>query len=231
MENSAPGKTRDLQLSVIIPVGSSENAWPSLLSQLTALGTDTEILLVHTGTPLLIGQRHPPRVREIRSGAGRARQLNKGAACARGRWLWFLHADTRLTTDVLPTLWHFMREDAIAIGYFDLRFDQRGMALTRLNALGANLRSKFLGLPFGDQGFIMRADCFQFLGSYNENVAHGEDHLFVWRARRQGLTPRRLPATLVSSARRYREKGWARTTAHHLWLTAVQIWAGSRGRA
>lgn len=231
METGAPGETRELQLSVIIPVGSSENAWPSLLSQLTALGPDAEIILVHTGTPLLIGQRHPPGVREIRSGAGRARQLNKGAACAHGRWLWFLHADTCLTTDVLPTLWHFIREDAIAIGYFDLRFDQQGMALTRLNALGANLRSKFLGLPFGDQGFIMRADCFRLLGSYNEDVSHGEDHLFVWRARRQGLVLRRLPATLVSSARRYREKGWARTTARHLWLTAVQIWVGFRGRA
>lgn len=232
MDPITPETERAPDLSVVVPIGPNEHAWPLLLSQLTALGTSAEIILVHAGPPLFAEEHSPVfRVRLIRSRAGRARQLNQGAACALGRWLWFLHADTLLTPNVLPTLLRFIREDAIAIGYFDLCFDRRGFALTRLNAFGANLRSRLFGLPFGDQGFIIRADCFHRLGNYNENVRHGEDHLLIWRARKKGLALRHLPATLISSARRYQQRGWIRTTARHLCLTVVQIWLGCRGRA
>lgn len=223
--------TDTLDLSVIIPVGPGENAWPGLLSQLTTLGPNTEIILVHAvNCPLVDKQCSMTPVRHIQSAAGRARQLNMGAACAKGRWLWFLHADTRLTSNVLPILLRFIRDDNDVIGYFNLRFDQCGLAPTCLNAFGANLRSRLFGLPFGDQGFIMRADCFHHLGNFNEQVRHGEDHLLIWQARKERFALHRLPATLVSSARRYREQGWIRTTARHLWLTAGQIWLGWHGR-
>ena len=219
-----------LSLSVIVPLAPQEQAWRGLLPQLAACGDGCEILLVHAESdPLDLGDHDPhPNLRLIASVPGRARQLNVGARMARSRWLWFLHADSRLTAGVLPQLQRFIAADADALGYFDLRFERDGPWLTRLNAAGANLRARWLGLPFGDQGFVLRAETFHRLGGYDESADHGEDHLLVWRARAAGVPLRRLPAAIVTSARRYREHGWWSTTLKHLRLTARQARVGRR---
>lgn len=219
-----------VELSVIIPLAPGEQAWRSLLPQLAACGEHSEILLVQAGSDTvdLGGCESYPRPQLISSACGRARQLNAGARAARGRWLWFLHADSRLTPAVLPLLHGFIAAESDALGYFDLRFDHDGPWLTRLNAAGANLRARWLGLPFGDQAFVLRAETFRRLGGYDESIRHGEDHLLVWRARAAGLPLRRMPAAIVTSARKYRQRGWLSTTFRHLWLTAQQVRDGRR---
>lgn len=82
--------------------------------------------------------------------------MNVGADSARGEWLWFLHADSRLGPATLWALQRFLDRDVDALGYFDLAFRRDGPRLAALNAWGANLRSRWLGLPFGDQGFVIR---------------------------------------------------------------------------
>lgn len=54
-----------------------------------------------------------------------------------------------------------------------------GPLLSGLNAIGANVRSKVFGLPFGDQGFLIRKEVFTNLGGYPVDCYYGEDHLFV----------------------------------------------------
>lgn len=215
-------------LSVIIPLAPGETAWRRLLPQLEALPVDAEILLVHPAPlpPSPLPRR--PALRCVTSAVGRARQLNAGARAASGDWLWCLHADSRLTDGVLPVLAAFLQRGDDALGYFDLRFDADGPPLTRLNALGANLRSRLLRLPFGDQGFVLRRTTLQRLGGFDEAAAYGEDHLLVWRARRAGLPLQRLPAALITSARKYRERGWLPTTLRHLRLTVRQARAAQR---
>lgn len=218
----------DVRLSVIVPFAPHETEGDALLEQLRGLPADCEIVVVRAGEPMLSTQakrgRRDPGLREITSPAGRARQMNRGAHAARGHWLWFVHADSRLDARTLPALDAFIAREEDALAYFDLRYANDGPALTRLNALGANLRARWLGLPFGDQGLVLPAAWFARLGGYDEHVEHGEDHRLVWHARHAGLPLRRLGAPLTSSARKYAEHGWWRTTAKHVHLTVRQAW-------
>jgi GT2 family glycosyltransferase len=155
---------------------------------------------------------------------GRAKQMNRGARRARGDWLWFLHADSHLSSNCLPQLLRFVAREQDALGWFDLAFLPDGPGLMWLNALGANLRSRWLGLPFGDQGFVLPAHTFATLGGYDETIPDGEDHRLVWRARQAGVPLERIGATLTTSARKYREHGWWRVTRRHLQRTLAQAY-------
>ena len=211
------------RLTVIIPLGPDETAADGLLAQLHALPAGSEVVLVGAGAPppMPVGWPHALPCHRLASPAGRARQMNAGAAQAAGDWLWFLHADTRLTLPALPALAHFLAAGRPALGWFWLRFAADGPALTRLNGWGANIRSAVFGLPFGDQGLVLPTACFAAVGGYDETVAAGEDHHLVWALRRAGVGHRPVGAAIVTSARKYARLGWAKTTWRH--------WKGDRG--
>ncbi len=162
-----------------------------------------------------------PRTRIVVCRPGRAAQMNAAAAVAEGDFLWFLHADTRMPPDAVAALLRSLAAAPDALHYFGLRFHD-GPAALRLNAVGVGLRSRLLGMPFGDQGLCLRRSTFAALGGFDEAAVYGEDHLFVWTARRAGVRLRRVPATLSTSGRKYARGGWARTTARHLRLTLLQ---------
>lgn len=194
--------------SVIVPLTAAEPPPEELLS---ALPDDMEVILARGGT--------------------RAESLDAGAAVARGAFLWFVHADTRLPGDAAEALRAAVRRAPDALHFFDLRFD--GPAVMALNGAGVRLRSRLLRLPFGDQALCLDAGLFRRLGGYPA-VARGEDHLLVWRAHRAGVPVRPVGASVTTSSRRYRARGWARTTALHLVLTlrqaAPELLAFLRGR-
>lgn len=215
-------------LSIVVPLAPDESEWQGLREQLNALSAGSEIIVVRPGTV----KGHDTRTIatsmtmtcEIVAPPGRARQLNAGARAAQGTWLWFLHADSRLHPRTLPALHAFLARGKDALGYFDLRYRDDGPWLSRVNAIGANFRARYFGLPFGDQGYVLPAAWFARLGPYDEAAAYGEDHLLVWRARAAGLPVVRTGAPLFSSARKYAREGWLHTTTKHLVLTARQAW-------
>ena len=217
-------------LSVIVPLAPGETAWHELIDQLGALPAGSEVIVVHADTqpsadgawPAMLNLRH------CVSPLGRAQQQNLGARAARGRWLWFVHADSRLQSDTLPALARFLTRFDDVLGYFELAFRHDGPRLAALNAWGANLRSHWLQLPFGDQGLLLPAARFAALGGFDETVRYGEDHLLVWAARYAGLPIVGVGASLQTSARKYARHGWLRTTLLHGWLTAVQAWPAWR---
>lgn len=211
-------------LSLILPFAPDESAGAGLLADLAVLQLPHERILagVQGCAPPL------PEADAIRvsAAAGRARQLNAGARVARGDWLCFLHADSRLPPSALRAL-DALPQGPDALGYFDLRFCD-GPAAMRLNAAGAFIRSRWLGLPFGDQGLCLPRAWFERLGGFDESLACGEDHALVWAARRLGLPLRPLCAPILTSARKYAERGWLRTTWLHLRLTREQASAFAR---
>lgn len=212
-------------LSVIIPIGPEESEAQGLLDQLHELPDNSEVIIVNAGDAGLRRPAHWPSTlacRTYSNAGGRARQMNLGARIARGDWLWFVHADSRLLPQTLPALRDFISQPHNALGWFDLRFRNDGPWLCRLNAWGANLRSRWWRLPFGDQGLVLKRLCFEQLGTFDESLACGEDHHLVWRAHGLGLPVKRAGAPLATSARKYAEQGWFTVTLHHVRLTLSQ---------
>ena len=206
------------KLSVVIPVGRNDTAWQDLLQDLTVFTEHPEIILsACQQQPADI--QLPDNVSWLCASQGRARQLNVGARQACRELIWFLHADSRLTFAVIEAVHDFLAEGRRGLGYFRLKFAGDGPRQTRLNAWAANMRSRFFGLPFGDQGYIIDKTEFARLHGFDESIALGEDLDFVVRLRAAGMPLQELPADLITSARRYQQNGWLVTTLRHLWLT------------
>lgn len=215
-------------LSLIIPVGPADNAWAGLLETLSVsavmqrFATDAEIVLASC-EPLSLPASMNERlnVRVVITPSGRALQLNAGAAEATGAVLWFVHADTELSESVLQQAWDFAISANLApcVRYFRLAFAADGPRLTGLNAWGANIRSRWWGLPFGDQTLLLHRVVWSRVGVFNTAMGPGEDLDWVVRARLLGISLACLPGVVRTSARKYRRQGWARTTASHLIAT------------
>ena len=113
-----------MRLSIIVPVlDEAEGIVPHLqaLGEFRARGA--EIIVVDGGS----SDGTPDKARDgadvvILGPRGRARQMNAAARIAGGRWLWFLHADSRLAPDTIPALLRFLARGEAAIGWFDLAF-------------------------------------------------------------------------------------------------------------
>jgi len=215
------------RLCIVVPVGPGDDSWPPLLDTLRQEASAAELRPVFVD-----GDPQPVPTGALRAPRGRAHQQNAAARATDRAWLWFLHADTRLTPQALPALRALLDDDVAALGWFRLRFGHDGAGLLRqamqLNAAGANLRSRWLGLPFGDQGLVLPRASFERLGGFDPALRYGEDHALVWAARRAGLPLRAIDAALITSPRRYAEHGWATTTWRHLRLTVAQAWHEAR---
>lgn len=215
-------------LAIVVPAGPGDQAWRGLLPQLDAVGArEIALVLARADTGNVEGLSS--NVTLVTSQAGRARQLNAGAAATCADWLWFVHADSRITdAATIDAARRLVLADEEAIGYFDLQFLGDGPWLMWLNAFGARLRSRWLGLPFGDQGFLMPRRVFDAVGGFDETLGGGEDHALIWTARSMDVPLRPTKAPLHTSARKYARHGWWAITGEHLRLTLMQARTFSR---
>jgi uncharacterized protein len=195
--------------SVIIPALNEEAFLPETLAALGSPSDRVELIVVDGGSTdntLAIGRNHGCVA--FATNRGRARQMNAGASIASGESLLFLHADTVVPKGYLDDISDFLRSNAIA-GAF--RLEIRGQnALLRCVEWGANLRSKYLGMPYGDQALVMRADDFYETGGFR-HFPIMEDFEFVARIRRLGKVGL-LPKSAATSGRRWNRRGILATT-------------------
>ncbi len=147
----------------------------------------------------------------------RAYALNSGAKQAKGSFLWFLHVDTRVEQQNIEKLVEAIDNLPDCLHYFRLLFYPSSFLL-KINSVGANLRSYFLHCPYGDQGLCISKEKFFQLGMYNETAAYGEDHLFVWTSRQNGVRLNEITSYLKTSDRKYRTQGWLKVTLLHHYL-------------
>lgn len=143
--------------------------------------------------------------RWIEGPAGRGGQITRGVAEARSTWLLILHADTWLSPGWSDVARRHMADFQERAGYFRLRFRADGIA-PRLVAAGANLRSRVLGLPWGDQGLLVSQATLSEVGGIPD-IPLMED---VALSRRLRGRLRMLEANVLTSASRYERDGWGR---------------------
>ena len=191
-------------ISVVIPALNEEGVIAETLAPLEH-GSNIEILVMDGGSrdrTVAVAAAHGARV--ISAGPGRAAQMNAGARYATGDILLFLHADSRLPAGFDQDIRTALADPRTVAGAFSLGFDKDNFAL-KIMEYGANLRSRCLQLPYGDQGiFLWKAD-FQTSGGYPE-LPIMEDAALIWALREEGRIVT-LASRAVTSARRYEKLG------------------------
>jgi rSAM/selenodomain-associated transferase 2 len=203
-------------ISVVIPVANEAAALPGCLARI--IRQAGEILIVDAASDddsgalaQAAGCRVVPAPQRHR-----ARQMNLGAAQARGRILLFLHADTWLPPDAFVKITEAIDRRGALGGGFARRYRSRSLTLAVTCRL-AGLRNRLWSWHLGDQAIFVRRDIFERLHGYRD-IPIFEDLDFSRRLRALGKTVTLTPPA-YSSARRFTEKGPLRTTWDDLRLT------------
>ncbi len=147
--------------------------------------------------------------RTVSAPRGRARQMNAGAALARGEVLWFVHADTQVPLGADTRILEALSQGCW--GRFDIRLSGRGPLLRMVERL-VNLRSRVSGIATGDQGIFVRRAAFDAVGGFPD-IPLMEDVAISCALRRLGW-PRCLRMRLITSSRRWESRGTLKT----VWL-------------
>lgn len=202
-------------VSIVVPVRGDSAPLATLLAQVPP--RDGVEVVVASAGPVDAAQQ---RLRALRHDVtwldappGRGGQLNAGAAVARGTWLWFVHADSRL-----PDGWWdaFMAVEARGTavgGSFAFHLDSPAWQARWLER-GVAWRVRLFDLPYGDQGIFARRSVFHDLQGFRP-VPLMEDVEFIGRLKRTGRLEH-LSDRLVTSARRWEQRGWLRQSAANL---------------
>jgi rSAM/selenodomain-associated transferase 2 len=151
---------------------------------------------------------------------GRGPQLQAGAERAVGDWLLFWHADTLPAGDWTAALTSFMATARPGeAGHFRLRLDDGAAAARRVERL-ANWRCRTFGLPYGDQGLVVRRADYEAIGGYRP-LPLMEDVDIVRRIGRVNM--RELPADAVTSSERYQRDGYWFRPLRNLFCLALYL--------
>ena len=202
-------------VTVIVPVYRDAEALARTLAATELTGADVIVSSTSDDGSLSTLRLARPDIVWIEAPRGRARQMNAGAAAARGDWLVFLHADTRLPSGWTRAIDAADRDPRVNAGCFRFALDSRS-PMARVIEFGVRARVALMALPYGDQAIFVRRDAFDALHGYAD-LPIMEDVDLVRRLRRRGrLFRSALPA--VTSARRWERGGWIRRTALHLAL-------------
>ena len=196
-------------ISVIIPVLNDADVLDLALRS-TQDCTGVEQIVVDggssDGTPSVAQSRG---VKILHSPAGRARQMNSGAKAAEGKFLVFLHADTRLPEGFDHHVRRILTQAGVAAGAFQLQIDGPAVRL-RIIEKAANWRSRYLHMPYGDQAIFLRAELFREMGGFPD-LPIMEDFELIRRLKGRGRIVI-APAAALTSPRRWEKVGVLRTT-------------------
>lgn len=156
----------------------------------------------------------------------RAHQMNVGARKARGRILCFVHADTCLPPGFDNDIYSALARPRAVAGAFRLAIEADHRA-ARVVAWGANWRTRLLKLPYGDQAIFLPTATFRAVGGYAD-LPIMEDVVLARRLAHRGRLVL-AQSTVTTSARRWRNLGYAQTTLRNfLMMTAFYMGASPK---
>lgn len=209
-----------MKLSLIVPtLNAGGRVADTLRAWQTALGPD-EIIVSDGGS----GDGTVPAAEAtgatvVRGPAGRGYQLAVGGNRAGGAWLLFMHADTLPGANAGPAARAFMDDatNANRAAAFHLKLDDDTAPARRVERL-ANWRARQLGLPYGDQGLLIRRETYEALGGFRP-MPLMEDVDLVRRVGRDRLSL--LNGEVMTSAARYRRDGYWKRPARNVTLLCL----------
>jgi rSAM/selenodomain-associated transferase 2 len=209
-------------IGVVIPALDEERSLPGLLDDLRELSVLVPLDIVVADGGSTDGTRAiaaAAGVRAILAPRGRARQLNAGVGAVHGEWLLFLHADVRLGPEARRALRAAVQPTSgIRAAVFRFAIELPPF-WKHFIELGQRAREALWGLPYGDQGLLVRRELFDAVGGYPD-IPLMEDVAIIRRLRRHTAV-RRLPAALPTSGRRYVRDGVVRTWLRHTVLITL----------
>lgn len=200
---------KPITLSVIIPVLNEAGAIAQTLLSLQA--PEVEVILVDGGSTdntVEIAQDRGAKV-IFSPEPGRAMQMNTGANYATADTLLFLHADTQLPPHYPQLVRETLDQPQTVAGAFQLKIDSENQWL-RVVEKGVNARSRFLQMPYGDQGIFLPKETFKKIGGF-PILPIMEDFQFIKTLKQQGKIGL-APASVLTSARRWENLGVVKTT-------------------
>ena len=192
--------------SIIIPTLNEATQIKDTLEAVFAMKGSFEVIVVDGGSKdqtLCMVQQFP----EVRlfpgSDRGRAIQMNKGAREAKGKYLLFLHADTRPSRHCIQQMENRFKDPGVVGGSFSMLFDHPNWYYRLLSFL-TRFNCRFW--TFGDQGIFVRKSVFLKMKGYSP-LPILEDLELQIRLRKIGKFVK-VPVYLKTSSRRYRLNGF-----------------------
>ncbi len=156
----------------------------------------------------------------LTSKRGRPVQMNHGAAHSQGTLLYFLHADTQPPHGYDQAILDAVETDDA--GCFRMEFDSKHPLLRTLQWF---TRFNWKICRGGDQSLFIKKKCFTALGGYDERYMIYEDGEFIHRIY-QNYSFVVLSKAVLTSARKYRQKGTARLQFHFS-ILHIKNWLGA----
>ncbi len=164
-----------------------------------------EVIVVDGGSAdATLEQAAPLADRALVAERGRARQMNAGAAVARGAILWFVHADVIVPPAGERRVIHAIRDRGKLWGRFGVRLSGQA-PLLRIVERMMNWRSCLTGIATGDQAIFVRRGVFDAVGGFPE-IPLMEDIAFSRRLKHHGR-PACIPDPVTASSRLWEAQG------------------------
>jgi rSAM/selenodomain-associated transferase 2 len=207
----------NFQISIVIPTFNEATNIEKLVRDIRAktYQNQPEIIVADGGSTdqtVAVAQQMGVKV-VLSPKAGRAPQMNLGAAQATGSVLYFVHADCQLHPDFVSDI-----EAALQAGYeagcYRFRFDSPAFML-KIN----NFFTRFNLLTFrgGDQTLFITKTLFEELGGFDPHYVIMEDYDIIrkiWAKNRRLFKV--VPKDVLVSARKYQTNSWLRVQLANL---------------
>jgi rSAM/selenodomain-associated transferase 2 len=203
-----------MSISIIIPTFNEAQRIQKLVNHLLENSTDDLLEIIvsdaaQSSDNTVAILQGIPKVQVFRAEAtSRARQMNQAAALARGKILYFVHADVWPPTSYLSAINKALKPGN-DFGFFSYQFDS-GHPLLRLNGYFTRFNGIFTG--GGDQTFFIRASIFKQMNGFKEDLVIMEDFEMFWRLKKTNIPYTIIRQDVRVSARKYEHNSYLKVS-------------------
>ena len=192
------------KISIIIPTYNESQNLSLLLSDISIFNEEIEIIIVDCNSEdntRDIANLYKTKIYNIKQ-KNRGLQLNIGAKKAKGEWLIFLHADSRLIQGWLKKIKSITNKGNNFIYFFKFKISDEKI-IYRFLEIAVNLRSFIFRDPYGDQGLIIHRKTY-FKNNGYRKIPLMEDVDFIKRLKKN-IHLKMLNIPIFTSSRKWRK--------------------------